>query len=447
MKLWKNKKRQEMTEEILEPRIVAIPQACEIIRDMFIKESNDDWEDTIKEAEAGNMKAVKQAKSIICSLLERELIVVPGMNAEQTAQKIFDEGWGLAELADLYNDTTVEEITVVPAGSVFVTRQGVTSASDIFLTPERIEALINRLVPHNERGSSLNWGSPIQELTRSDHTRLTALCWPSVKGYAFILRKHDTMHMTVDEFMRLGTFDEKTWKILSFLTRMRRNMVICGPPNSGKTTLLEMLLGELPEHLSIRIIDQDSEIRASKLYPNRNIMEMEAHPEVDASLKKLFVTTLRLSPDVYVVPEFRDAEVALEVINAGSRSRNVMSTSHHTTQSVVRNTVMLLMDGGMSEEMAMEQVTQTFHIIIEMFVDPNPLRGTRKIIGITELAYDSEKGKVTYRPLIKWYPSTSDYLGPGEWKIENAPSNQAYLEMQKYNTTVHEIDQVFKIQR
>lgn len=428
-----------------QPRNMNIFEAASLIRDILADESNDEWAQSFKEAEAGNCEETEKVIAIFTDLLERELITVEELDNFQAAQQIFNEGWGLAELAPHYNNPQVEEITVTPSGIVTYKILGVPHFADLILSEKKTETLIKRLVPYDERGSNLSQNSPRMELTRRDHSRLTALCRPAVKGFSFILRKHGTIPMEIDEFMRLGTFDLKTWRVLSFLTRFRRNMIFCGPPNSGKTTLLELLLGEFPRHLAIRIIDRDSEIRASKLYPDRDIIEIEVHDELGFTFKKAFETTLRYSPDVYVVQEFRAAEEAVEVINAGSRSRNVLSTSHHTTESVVNNTVMMLMETGMSEAVALQQVCKAFHIIVEMFADPNPERGTRKVIGITEIIYDEETKRVRYLPLVSWVPSTDDYLGPGEWFIKNAPSPQSMMAMKKYGASDEEVKSVFQM--
>lgn len=434
----------EPAKEIPVPVVLDVHSACAKIQEIMSNESNEEWLQVFQEAAAGS-DCVGEAEQIIKDLLSREMITVEGYSLEEAAQNIYAIGWGLDELNDLYNDDTVDEITVLPNGNVFVTRFGITKPAGIKLTPEKSQLLLERLIPYDETGNALNFGSPQVELVRRDHTRLTGLCYPVITAHrnGWVLRKHDTINMTVAEIIDRETLDKRIWDIISLLARGRRNIVICGPPMTGKTTLLELVIGEMPEYLSIRVIDRDSEVRLEKLYPERNIMILETHPEVGANYSSLFTTVLRLSPDIYVLPEFRTSEEALLSVNAGSRGRNIITTSHHTTDTVIQNTALLLVDAGISPEMALNMVGNCFHIIIEMFTDPNPERGIKKVTRVTEVVLESN-GKITKRTLVAWKPYTSDYLGDGEWEVVNLPSQATLSAMEKYSITPDEVHRTFK---
>lgn len=437
------KRKNKQVEEPQE-RHMTLPEAVVYIQDILATREDEQQAEIFAHATAGVDIAVIQAKRIISQLIEEHLIRVEGKNNVDIAEAAFVELWGLDKLQDLYQDLSVDEIRVIPDGKVFVSRRGRSMPVEIRLEQHEIEQLIKRMVMH-DTGVSLNAGSPTLEAVRMDGSRLTALCPPAARGYCFALRKHGTVEMTIENLARLGTLDETVWQVLSTLVKGRCNLLLCGPVNSGKTSLLRWLIGELPTGLSIRILDVDNEIRASKAYPERDILELEHHPEVGASMRKLFTVILRLSPDVIIVGEFRGAGEAMEAIRACIRGHDgSMATAHFVSpEEAVRGTAMLMLEEGLnlSLDQAMIRVAQAFNIVVQMFTDSE--RGIKKVVGITEI--EENNGIISYRTLVRWVPATNDYLGPGKWVVENVPSSKLCTRMARYGINPDDLAEVSKL--
>ncbi|MDN5375116.1 MAG: pilus assembly protein CpaF [Thermacetogenium sp.] len=427
------------------PRTVSLDEAAKLVQEHLALQSEDGQLVIFQEAAAGNRSAVKKSKDIIKDVLEQKMLTVLGFeDVCSAAEAIFRRVWGLDTLEPLYLDPEVDEIRVLCSGKVFISRKGKNQPAAVRLNPNDISRLIERMIPYNESGVCLNEGSPMLELVRSDGSRLTALCSPVVKGHAFVLRKHGTIEMTPESLIKLQTLDDKVWRVLSLLVRGRRNILISGGTNSGKTTLLKMLIGELNPALAIRILDTDNEIRATELYPDRDIIEMEAHPEVHADMKEVFEKILRLSPDVIVVGEFRGYGEAVEAIRACTRGHNgsIATTHFSSPQEAIRGTAMLMLEEGLnlSLKLAMARVAQAFNIVVQMFADSQ--KGVKKITSVTEIEEDD--GAVRYRELVRWEPdSPDDYLGPGKWRILSKPGDRACEAMNKHGVSIGEIEEVF----
>lgn len=434
--------------EELEPQTLSLDNAGLAIQKLITKEKNEEWLKAFQGGSAGDIKQINNCYSIICELLQREQITIEGFNCNQEASRaIFQQQYGLGELDGFRYDDSVDEIRVAPNGKVFLTRRGKLETTDIKLTSAEVYSYIEKLIPFDDVGASLDHSNPTLELVREDGTRLTAVGPPIVKSPAFALRKHGNIDATPSSLIKLQTFDEKTWNIMSLLTRGRMNQLICGDVNSGKTTLLKLLIGELYPYLSIRILDSDNELRASELYPDREIWELEAHAEVDANLSKLFATILRLTPDVIIVPEFRGIGEVDVTIEACTRGHNgSMATSHFhahsSTQDIIRNIAMLAIKEGLNLplEMVMAKVAGAFNIIIQTHADSKT--GIKKITSINEVY--TQEGEIINNTLVNWVPYHEDIWEEGEWKIVGKPSKYSCQIMNKFGVTTEEIEKVFK---
>ena len=102
--------------------------------------------------------------------------------------------------------------------------------------------------------------------------------------------------------------------------RERRNILICGPAGSGKTSLLAALLAESPPHERIVTIEDVAELRIE----HPHVVGLEARQaNADGAggvgLSRLVREALRMRPDRLVLGECRGAEVAelLSALNTG----------------------------------------------------------------------------------------------------------------------------------
>jgi pilus assembly protein CpaF len=100
----------------------------------------------------------------------------------------------------------------------------------------------------------------------------------------------------------------------------RRNVLICGPAGSGKTSLLAALMAEVPPSERIVVVEDVAEI----VVDHPHVVGLEARQaNTDGAgaigLAALVRETLRMRPDRIVVGECRGAEIAelLTALNTG----------------------------------------------------------------------------------------------------------------------------------
>lgn len=390
----------------------------------------------VREAMAGEPAAVRAAEEMVAQILEEHAVEVAGRSREEAAFEIYARLWGLGPVEAVYRDPEVDEVRVNGPDSVYVHRRGKNEPVPVkFADEAELEAVIKRMILHDE-GASLDRSDPGVESVRRDGSRLTALCRPVARTWHFVLRKHGTFDMSVENLNRHGTLDARVWEALRVLVRGRANILFSGNVNSGKTSLMRKLLGELHPGLRVLVIGKDLELLLYRHYPDRDVIELEEHPEVGMTMRDLFIKGLRLSPDVFVVEEFRGPEEAIEAVRACTRGHpGSMATGHfNSPEEAVEGMGLLLIEGRLPLplELAMLRVARSFNVVVQMFSDS--VRGTKKLVSVTEIVV-TPGGGIEFRDLIRWQPHGDDYLGPGEWRFEHPPSPGLRAKMFRFGVT------------
>jgi pilus assembly protein CpaF len=286
--------------------------------------------------------------------------------------------------------------------------------SDVaFRDDEHVQKLVMSITMHDQ-AVSLNRSCPTIESMRRDGTRITATCPPVTKHTTLVLRKPYPHLVTPEEMISLGTMNKETWSALKMIVRGRANVLISGGVGSGKTTLLRTMAAEIDPTARIIVLETDSELLLQNAFPERDIVEFEEHKESKRELRDLFRTSLRYSPVVIMVGEFRGSGEAKEAVRACIRGHNSMATAHFSTpREAIEGTAKLLIEEGMNLplNLAIADVASAFDIVVQMFGDP--IRGVIMIESITEVVVDHDS--VGYRDIIRWVPRGKDYLD-GEWE-------------------------------
>lgn len=439
-----NKEKQQQAPVIPEEKIVGLEKAMELVQNALVKLEGDGA--VFDDAVGGLSGAKDKAINIISQILHNNKITVEGHDTDTAASEIYRMAWGLGVVEELYRDPSIDEIRINDYNKIFVSKRGKNKRADVsFEDAEEAKRVISRLYSHDV-GVSLTETTPVVESVRQDGSRLTALGRPVTETTVAIIRKHDTFEMSVENLCKTGTLDETTWKVLQFLVCGRANILIIGGFGSGKSTLQRRLIKELPPSLRIITLESDREMLLRKHYPDRDIIEIEEHANLEgSSLKELLRTTFRLSPDVIIIGEFRGAGEAVEAIKSCRVLRGSMATAHFSSaEEAVEGTAMLMLEEGLALpfELAKIRVARAYNVAVELFSDTE--RGIKKVVRLTEICVDDENCKVFYKTLLEWTPFTDDFLGSGEWVLRNKPSDYLINQMARYMPSMREVDALWK---
>ena len=233
----------------------------------------------------------------------------------------------------------VTEILVNRPGEVWVERAG-KPAMERHEVPELELELLARLSHQIARSSfqGINRETPLLSATLPGGVRVQIIAPPATRnGFAVALRKHVVNDINVRQFLAQTTIaqapsatDEKKQMehlvakndiaaLLDFVVSRRKTVLISGGTSSGKTTLLNALLKEVPQSERLVVIEDTPELRLT--HPNSVGLVAVAGNQGEAmvTIDDLMRASLRMRPDRLIVGELRGPEVItfMRAINTG----------------------------------------------------------------------------------------------------------------------------------
>jgi pilus assembly protein CpaF len=171
--------------------------------------------------------------------------------------------------------------------------------------------------------------------------------------------------------------------MLAFLAacvRGRANMVISGGTSSGKTTLLGVLSGFVPDGERLVTIEDAAELRLAKPH----VIALEARPpnvegRGEVTVRDLVRNALRMRPDRIIVGEVRGGE-ALDMLQAMNTGHDgSLSTAHANSARHVLwrlETMALMSDVDLPVVHVRDQVASAVDVVVHMA----RLRNGRRVV-------------------------------------------------------------------
>jgi P-type conjugative transfer ATPase TrbB len=139
--------------------------------------------------------------------------------------------------------------------------------------------------------------------------RFTAQVPPLVEGPSFTIRKKSSQSYILEDYLNSGRCKTSQKEALQNLVKERANILVCGGPGSGKTTVTKALIKEINEDDRILILEDLPEIDCQ--HPNRVSFLTTEY----IGMRELLRTSLRMRPDRILIGEVRGGE-ALDMIKA-----------------------------------------------------------------------------------------------------------------------------------
>ncbi|MEH1098194.1 TadA family conjugal transfer-associated ATPase [Micromonospora sp. CPCC 205561] len=235
------------------------------------------------------------------------------------ADQVRDDLVGAGPLAPLLADPEVTDV-LVNGVRVWVDRgRGLHQVAVPLGTVDDVRRLAQRLTA--SAGRRLDDGSPYADARLPDGTRLHAVLPPvATDGPYLSLRTFRQRPFSLDEMVGQGTVPRPVAPVLSALVAARLAYLVAGGTGTGKTTLLNTLLGLVPATERIVLVED-----AAELHPRHpHVVGLQARTaNVEGSgavgLTDLVRQALRMRPDRLVVGECRGGEVVdlLAALNTG----------------------------------------------------------------------------------------------------------------------------------
>ncbi|MHB0858206.1 MAG: CpaF family protein [Anaerolineae bacterium] len=336
---------------------------------------------------ASNVAEVRRALELIFSdTLARNPIPMSRADRSALFEQIVADILGYGPLEPLLQDESVTEILVNGPEQVYIERSGVLTLTDItFRDSEELMRIIDRIVA--PLGRRIDESSPLVDARLPDGSRVNVIIPPlSLIGPCVSIRKFVRAIHSAEDLVRLDTISKEMADFLRACVLARLNIVVSGGTSTGKTTMLNVLSGFLPNDERIITIEDAAELQLSQ----QHLVRLEARPpNVEGKgaipIRQLVINALRMRPDRIIVGEVRGGE-ALDMLQAMNTGHDgSLTTAHSNTprDTLHRVETMVLMAGmDLPLRAIREQVSSAFDLIVHMdrLVD-----GRRKVEHITEV--------------------------------------------------------------
>jgi len=260
----------------------------------------------------------------------------------------------------------------------------------------------------------INSKNPILSASLPDGERVQVVISPAVeKGQiAMSIRKPTVLDLSIDDYESSGSFDDvvvvhdeymseidaellrlkNEGKIAEFLKKAvknKKNIIISGGTSSGKTTVTNAMIKEIP--LDERIISIEDVREVVLKQPDRLhlLCSKGGQGEAKVTPKELLEACLRLNPDRIMLSELRGEEAFyfLRAVNSG-HAGSITTLHADSTKGCFDQIVMMVNQGDTN--LTEDSIREYLHKVIDVVIQFKKVGSKRKM---TEL-YFEPKGKI-----------------------------------------------------
>jgi pilus assembly protein CpaF len=254
-----------------------------------------------------------------------------------------------------------------------------------FESDDHLMRIIDRIVA--PLGRRIDESSPYVDARLMDGSRVNAIIPPiSLVGPVLTIRKFSRDPITVEQLIEWGTITPEAVEFLKASVVSAINMVVSGGTGSGKTTMLNILSGYIPNDERIVTIENAAELQLRQ----EHVVTLESRPpniegRGEVTIQNLVVNSLRMRPDRIIVGEIR-AEEALDMLQAMNTGHEGSMTTAHSNSprdTLSRIETMTLMAGM---DLPIRAIREQISSALELVCHLERLRdGTRKVTSISEI--------------------------------------------------------------
>src|SRR4051812_40327010 len=295
------------------------------------------------------------ARALVSQVLEEHarseiLVGRPPLNAqdeEDLAEAIHAALFGGGRLQPLLEDQNIENIDINGCDRVFI---GYADGSEVLGEPvaesdEELVELIQILAAYSGLSSRpFDTANPQLDLRLPDGSRLSAVMDVTMRP-SLSIRRARLGKVFLADMVANGTISAELGHFFRAAVLARKNIMISGATNAGKTTLLRAIANEIPGHERLITVERALELgldQFPELHPNVVAFEQRL-PNSEGlgaiSMAELVRRSLRMNPSRVIVGEVLGDEI-VTMLNAMSQGNDgSLSTIHANSSAEVFNRI------------------------------------------------------------------------------------------------------------
>ncbi|REE98311.1 CpaF family protein [Thermomonospora umbrina] len=255
--------------------------------------------------------------------------------------------FGVGRLQPLLEDPEIENIDINGCDRVFI---GYADGREVMGeavadSDEELVELIQVLAAYSGLSSRpFDTANPQLDLRLPDGSRLSAVMDVTLRP-ALSIRRARLGKVFLSDLMGNGTLTTELGRFLRAAVLARKNIMIAGATNAGKTTLLRAMANEIPPGERLITVERALELgldQFPELHPNVVAFEQRlpnSEGQGEISMAELVRRSLRMNPSRVIVGEVLGDEI-VTMLNAMSQGNDgSLSTIHSNSSMEVFNRI------------------------------------------------------------------------------------------------------------
>ena len=314
-------------------------------------------------------------------------------NISMLKTALADEITHYGPITKAMEDPAVDEIRANAFDQIFIETEGRSMLIDKrFSDREHMERIISKLLAVSK--ARLTPKTPMVNARTMEGYRVNAT-HADISPYnqpAFVIRKFSKKTITAEKLIGWQSFSRNMFKLMSLIPKADLSWITVGPTGGGKTTLNEILIGEISPQSRIITIENPSELRLiqrdSKGRIINDVLQYESVSDDDdaspATIENLLINAMRQSPHWIGPGELRTPGEFATALRAAQTGHYFFTTLHAEgdAKALLRFMTAYLMVAHEPAELALRNICNAVKFIIynERLAD-----GTRKVTSISEV--------------------------------------------------------------
>lgn len=290
----------------------------------------------------------------------------------------------------------VTEILVNAPGEVWIERAGIPqmSCEKCGIDDTHLRRLAEQVARVTHQG--VNREHPLLSAMLPDGARIQIVGPPATRRHwALAIRRYRLVDLKLDDY----SFDvsnkphqefdlPSSLKMLRDAVAARQTVLVSGGTSTGKTTFLNSLLREVPDHERVIVVEDTPEIRLDRKNALGLLAVRGELGEAKVTTDDLLQAALRLRPDRIVLGEIRGAEAVsfLRAINTGHPGSFTTVHANSPRGAMEQIAFMVLQSGlGLSGADTISYARSVIDVVVQL-----DRKGGRRVI--TEIIRTKEIG-------------------------------------------------------
>jgi pilus assembly protein CpaF len=327
-----------------------------------------------------------QITEVCQQVIAEEQVPLSRAVRQRVVKRIGDEILGLGPLEPLLADPSVSDILVNGAKSVYVERSGKLVRTDVkFRSDQHLMNIIDRIV--TGVGRRIDESSPMVDARLKDGSRVNAIIPPlAIDGPSISIRRFCVDRLDVERMIEYQSLTRPMADLLRGVVESRLNVLISGGTGTGKTTMLNVMSGFIPEDERIITIEDSAELQLQQPH----VLRLETRPpniegKGEVTQRDLVKNALRMRPERIVLGEIRAGE-ALDMLQAMNTGHDgSLATVHANTprDALTRIETMVAMSGvNLPQKPLRQQVAAAIDVVLQLERQED---GRRRVVSIAEV--------------------------------------------------------------